>query len=61
MFTILPNTDSQFTAVIAIAYEVWPKTYGTILTEAQLEYMLNMMYSVSALQEKLISNNIILC
>jgi|JI7StandDraft_1071085.scaffolds.fasta_scaffold97101_2 GNAT superfamily N-acetyltransferase len=52
MFTILPNTDSQFTAVIAIAYEVWPKTYGTILTEAQLEYMLNMMYSVSALQEQ---------
>jgi len=52
MFTILPNTDNQFTAVRAIAYEVWPKTYGEILTDAQLEYMLDMMYSVSALQEQ---------
>lgn len=52
MFTIVPNTDSQFTAVRAIAFEVWPKTYGNILTTAQLEYMLEMMYSVAALQEQ---------
>jgi len=52
MFTIVPNTDNQFTAVRAIAFEVWPKTYGAILTEAQLAYMLEMMYSVAALQEQ---------
>lgn len=52
MFSIVSNTDSQFTAVRAIAFEVWPKTYGTILTATQLEYMLDMMYSVAALQEQ---------
>jgi len=52
MFTIVPNTDSQFTVVRDIAFEVWPKTYGAILTEAQLTYMLEMMYSVAALQEQ---------
>lgn len=52
MFTIVPNTDSQFTVVRDIAFEVWPKTYGVILTEAQLTYMLEMMYSVAALQEQ---------
>jgi len=52
MFSIVSNTDSQFTAVRAIAFEVWPKTYGTILTATQLEYMLDMMYSVAALREQ---------
>ena len=52
MFTIVPNTDNQFTAVRAIAFEVWPITYGAILTEAQLAYMLEMMYRVAALQEQ---------
>lgn len=52
MFTIVPNTDNQFTAVRAIAFEVWPKAYDAILTEAQLAYMLEMMYSVAALQEQ---------
>ena len=52
MFTIVPNTDDQFTDVRAIAFEVWPKTYGAILSEEQLDYMLDMMYSVAALQEQ---------
>ena len=52
MFTIVPNTDNQFTAVRAIAFEVWPKTYGSILTPAQIEYMLDKMYSVTSLQEQ---------
>ena len=52
MFSIVPNTDNQFAVVRAIAFEVWPKTYGAILTEVQLEYMLNMIYSVAALQEQ---------
>lgn len=52
MFTIVPNTDSQFAVVRSIAFEVWPKAYGAILSEVQLEYMLGMMYSVTALQEQ---------
>jgi ribosomal protein S18 acetylase RimI-like enzyme len=50
MIVIENNTDSNFTDIRAIANEVWPKTYGSILSEEQLSYMMNMMYSISALQ-----------
>ncbi|MEK8179662.1 GNAT family N-acetyltransferase [Flavobacterium buctense] len=50
MVVIENNTDANFTDVRAIANEVWPKTYGSILSQAQLDYMMNMMYSVEALQ-----------
>jgi ribosomal protein S18 acetylase RimI-like enzyme len=52
MISIQNNTDSNFTAIRAIAEEVWPIAYGTILSEAQLDYMMDMMYSVSALQQQ---------
>ncbi|WP_333877424.1 GNAT family N-acetyltransferase [Flavobacterium sp.] len=52
MMVIAPNTDSEFTEIRAIALEVWPKTYGAILSEAQLHYMLDMMYSVPSLQQQ---------
>ena len=50
MVVIANNTDADFTDVRAIANEVWPKTYGSILSQAQLDYMMDMMYSVEALQ-----------
>ncbi|WP_291131355.1 GNAT family N-acetyltransferase [Flavobacterium sp. UBA7682] len=50
MIVIENNSDSNFTDVRAIANEVWPKTYGSILSQAQLDYMMNMMYSIEALQ-----------
>lgn len=50
MIVIENNTDANFREVRAIANEVWPKTYGAILSQAQLDYMMEMMYSVSALQ-----------
>lgn len=52
MLQIIPNSDTQFTAVRAIAFEVWPKTYGNILNAAQIEYMLDKMYSITSLQEQ---------
>lgn len=52
MITIQNNTDQYFTQIRAIAEEVWPVAYGSILSEMQLEYMMVMMYSVSALQEQ---------
>jgi len=50
MIVIENNMDSNFTEVRAIANEVWPKTYGSILSQAQLDYMMEMMYSISALR-----------
>ena len=50
MIVIEHNSDFNFTDIRAIAEEVWPKTYGTILSKQQLDYMMNMMYSVASLQ-----------
>lgn len=52
MISIQNNTDLNFTEVRAIAKEVWPIAYGEILSAAQLDYMMEMMYSVSALQQQ---------
>lgn len=50
MIVIENNSDSNFTEIRAIAEEVWPKTYGSILGQAQFDYMMEMMYSVASLQ-----------
>lgn len=52
MITIQNNTDPNFSEVRAIAREVWPIAYGAILSKEQLDYMMDMMYSVPALQKQ---------
>jgi ribosomal protein S18 acetylase RimI-like enzyme len=52
MILIEKNTDDSFTNIRAIAKEVWPVAYGTILSAVQLDYMMSMMYSVSSLQQQ---------
>ncbi|MGV3697422.1 GNAT family N-acetyltransferase [Flavobacterium sp.] len=52
MISIQINTDLNFTHIRMIALEVWPVAYGAILSSEQLEYMLEMMYSVEALREQ---------
>lgn len=41
----------DFETIREIAYKTWPDTYGAILPEAQLDYMLNLFYSVEALKK----------
>ncbi len=36
-----------------LTFAVWPQTYSHILSREQLEYMLEMMYSVSSLQHQI--------
>ncbi|MEM0543508.1 GNAT family N-acetyltransferase [Flavobacterium sp. j3] len=50
MISIVNNTDNCFTDIRAIANEVWPIAYRTIISKEQLSYMLQMMYSKEALQ-----------
>src|SRR5436190_1858539 len=50
MITIKRNTDENFTSIRTIANEVWPDTYGSILSKEQFDYMMEMMYSISSLQ-----------
>lgn len=35
-----------------IAFETWPLTYGSILSKAQLDYMLELIYSETSLQKQ---------
>lgn len=62
MISILQNNDQNFSSIRAIAKEVWPIAYGAILSQAQLDYMIEMMYSVSSLQKQALekSNQFIL-
>lgn len=52
MISIQRNSDSNFTSIRAIAKEVWPVAYGAILSKEQLDYMMEMMYSLSSLQKQ---------
>ena len=52
MINIQKNTDANFTSIRTIAEEVWPITYGEILSKEQLDYMMEMMYSVTSLQKQ---------
>jgi ribosomal protein S18 acetylase RimI-like enzyme len=49
MIQIEINTDQCFSDIRDIANEVWPVAYGAILSAAQLEYMMEMMYSLPSL------------
>lgn len=50
MIEIQKNTDENFTSIRTIAAAVWPIAYGAILSHEQLDYMMEMMYSVSSLK-----------
>lgn len=50
MISIQNNTDENFNSIRGIAKEVWPIAYGAILSQEQLDYMMEMMYSVPSLQ-----------
>lgn len=49
---ITPVSPDQFAIVQSIAHRTWPDTFGDILSPAQIEYMLDMMYSPDAMKEQ---------
>lgn len=40
-----------------IAYNTWPSTYGGIISEEQLEYMLTLMYSSESLEQQMVKGH----
>ena len=50
MIVIQRNTDENFTSIRAIAAAVWPIAYSPIMSQEQLDYMMEMMYSITSLQ-----------
>lgn len=53
MLTISKATAEDFSFIQEIAYQTWPHTYGKILSNLQLDYMLDLFYSNETLCENL--------
>ncbi len=45
--------EGQLKSIKELAEEIWPCTYNSILTNGQIRYMMDLMYSQSALQQQL--------
>lgn len=53
MFEIKNATTTEIPLIRELTYRVWPQTYASILTQEQIDYMLDMMYSESALEKQM--------
>jgi diamine N-acetyltransferase len=56
MISIRSATSKDFPVIQDIAYKTWPETYGQILGNTQLEYMLDKFYSLANLQANVAAN-----
>jgi GNAT superfamily N-acetyltransferase len=50
---IIPATIKDIHVIQKLAYQIWPPTYSQILTKEQIEYMLDFLYSLKALEEQM--------
>lgn len=51
-YRIVPATPTDYETIRKIAHATWPETFGHILSGAQIDYMLRMMYSVDELEKQ---------
>jgi ribosomal protein S18 acetylase RimI-like enzyme len=53
MFNIRTASKPDIPLIRELTYKVWPQTYATILSKAQIDYMLEMMYSEASLEQQM--------
>ncbi|AWV97708.1 GNAT family N-acetyltransferase [Arcticibacterium luteifluviistationis] len=53
MISLRKATIKELPIIQSLAKEIWPATFGQILSKTQLEYMLDMMYSLASLKKQL--------
>ena len=53
VFSIRKATTADIPLIRELTFNVWPQTYAALLSKAQIEYMLEMMYSVASLQKQM--------
>jgi GNAT superfamily N-acetyltransferase len=51
--TIRPMTESDIPAITSLADRIWHKHYPNIISVAQIDYMLELMYSAPALKKQM--------
>ena len=57
MYQIRKATTADIPLIRELTYRVWPQTYASILTQEQIDYMLEMMYSEVSLQKQMMQDN----
>ena len=53
MFEIKKAGVNDVALIRELTFRVWPQTYATILSQEQIDYMLEMMYSEDSLKEQM--------
>ena len=53
MFKIFNATADHIALVRELTFKVWPQTYAAIISSAQIDYMLEMMYSEVSLKKQM--------
>ena len=53
MHSIRKATKKDIPLIRELTFQVWPQTYLQIQTQEQVDYMLNMMYSVPSLENQM--------
>ena len=53
MFEIKKATAEEIPLIRELTFRVWPQTYASILTQEQIDYMLEMMYSEASLEKQM--------
>lgn len=53
MLEIIVASESHLPEISRIAHETWPNTFGEILSEKQIAYMLDWMYSIPSLESQI--------
>lgn len=55
---IIPATPAEYAAIREIAHATWPDTFSDILSQAQIAYMLDMMYSQQAMEKQVAGGHV---
>lgn len=53
-------TQNQLPIIKDLAYTIWPDAYGEILSNEQLNYMLELIYNIDSLQQQLENKHVFL-
>lgn len=53
MLSIIDANPALYSVIHALAHRTWPHTFRDILSPAQIEYMLDWMYSIPSLKEQI--------
>ena len=54
--SIRPGDLDDINTIGFLAQQIWPETYGEILTTGQLQYMLNLFYSPASLRRQMLDD-----